>query len=167
MNTTQNIDAIFESQIKNTAPTTLEDRIDYLSSIEQWVELNRASIIEAHYSDLHKPESETELAEIWYVLSEIKLAKNNLRKWMRSKRMAASTLALLTAQSWIHYEPRGVVLIIAPWNFPFNLTAGPLISAIAAGNRVIIKPSEMLSVRSSCLDMDHITPPKRNKEKKN
>tara|TARA_B100001250_G_scaffold107528_1_gene90692 strand:- start:3496 stop:4902 length:1407 start_codon:yes stop_codon:yes gene_type:complete len=143
MNTTQNIDAIFESQIKNTAPTTLEDRIDYLSSIEQWVELNRASIIEAHYSDLHKPESETELAEIWYVLSEIKLAKNNLRKWMRSKRMGASTLALLTAQSWIHYEPRGVVLIIAPWNFPFNLTVGPLISAIAAGNRVIIKPSEM------------------------
>ena len=143
MNRTQNIDAIFKSQIKNTLPTTLQDRIDYLSRIEQWIELNRDSIIEAHFSDLHKPESETELAEIWYVLSEIKLAKNNLRKWMRSKRMGASTLALLTAQSWVHYEPRGVVLIIAPWNFPFNLTIGPLISALAAGNRVIIKPSEM------------------------
>ena len=76
MNRTQNIDAIFKSQIKNTLPTTLRDRIDYLSRIEQWIELNRDSIIEAHFSDLHKPESETELAEIWYVLSEIKLAKN-------------------------------------------------------------------------------------------
>ena len=113
MNRTQNIDAIFKSQIKNTLPTTLQDRIDYISRIEQWIKLNRDSIIEAHFSDLHKPESETELAEIWYVLSEIKLAKNNLRKWMRSKRMGASTLALLTAQSWVHYEPRGVVLILS------------------------------------------------------
>ena len=143
MNATQNIEAIFESQIENNSPVPLAKRLDYLTRIEEWIELNKTNIYEALYTDLHKPESETELAEIWYVLSEIKLAKKNLRKWMRSKRMGTSTLALLTAQSWIHYEPRGVVLIIAPWNFPFNLTIGPLVSAIAAGNRVIIKPSEM------------------------
>ena len=66
--------------------------------------------------------------------------------------MGASTLALLTAKSWIHYEPRGVVLIIAPWNFPFNLTVGPLVSAIAAGNRVIVKPSEMTPHVSSLIN---------------
>ena len=143
MNATQNIEAIFQDQMENNAPVPLVKRLDYLTRIEEWIDLNRTSIHESLYKDLHKPESETELAEIWYVLSEIRLAKKNLRKWMRSKRMGASTLALLTAKSWIHYEPRGVVLIIAPWNFPFNLTVGPLVSAIAAGNRVIVKPSEM------------------------
>ena len=143
MNATQNIEAIFQDQMENNAPVPIAKRLDYLTRIEEWIYLNRTSIHESLNKDLHKPESETELAEIWYVLSEIRLAKKNLRKWMRSKRMGASTLALLTAKSWIHYEPRGVVLIIAPWNFPFNLTVGPLVSAIAAGNRVIVKPSEM------------------------
>ncbi len=143
MTTSQDIDTIFTKQLENNAPLTLSKRIEYLIRVEKWIKSNKTVIKEAHYKDLQKPESEIELAEIWYVLSEIKIAKKNLRRWMKPKRIGKSTLALSTAKAWLHYEPRGVVLIIAPWNFPFNLTIGPLVSALAAGNRIIIKPSEL------------------------
>ncbi|MBI66024.1 MAG: aldehyde dehydrogenase family protein [Candidatus Marinimicrobia bacterium] len=137
------IDIVFSKQLKNTNPITLNNRINYLNSIENWIINNKSKIYEAHFKDLKKPESEIEIAEVWYVLSEIKIAKKNLKKWMRPKKKGSSTLALSTASSWIHYEPKGVVLIIAPWNFPFNLTIGPIISSLAAGNRIIVKPSEI------------------------
>ena len=143
MTTYKDIDIIFNKQLQNNSPLALSKRIEYLIRVEEWIKSNKKVIKEAHYKDLQKPESEIELAEIWYVLSEIKIAKKNLRRWMRPKRMGKSTLALSTAHAWLHYEPRGVVLIIAPWNFPFNLTIGPLVSALAAGNRIIVKPSEL------------------------
>ena len=62
---------------------------------------------------------------------------------MSPKRKGISSLALFPAKAWVHMEPKGVVLIISPWNFPFNLTVGPMVSALAAGNRIMIKPSEM------------------------
>ena len=62
---------------------------------------------------------------------------------MTNQEKSVSTMALMTARYWINYEPKGVVLIISHWNFPFNLTVGPLLSALAAGNRIMIKPSEM------------------------
>ena len=143
MTTYKDIDIIFNKQLQNNSPLALSKRIEYLIRVEEWIKSNKKVIKEAHYKDLQKPESEIELAEIWYVLSELKIAKKNLRRWMRPKRMGKSTLALSTAHAWLHYEPRGVVLIIAPWNFPFNLTIGPLVSALAAGNRIIVKPSEL------------------------
>ena len=143
MTTSKDIDIIFNKQLENNSPLALSKRIEYLIRVEEWIKSNKKIIKEAHYKDLRKPESEIELAEIWYVLSEIKIVKKNLKRWMRPKRMGKSTLALSTAQAWLHYEPRGVVLIIAPWNFPFNLTIGPLVSALAAGNRIIVKPSEL------------------------
>ena len=65
MNATQNIEAIFQDQMENNAPVPLAKRLDYLTRIEEWIDLNRKSIHESLYKDLHKPESETELAEIW------------------------------------------------------------------------------------------------------
>ena len=121
------IDIVFSKQLKNTNPITLNNRINYLNSIENWIINNKSKIYEAHFKDLKKPESEIEIAEVWYVLSEIKIAKKNLKKWMRPKKKGSSTLALSTASSWIHYEPKGVVLIIAPWNLQFNLPIGPII----------------------------------------
>ena len=153
MNSSQNIDTIFHKQLQNNSPVSLKVRMEYLIKIEKWINGHKHKIKEAHYKDLRKPESEIELAEIWFVLSEIKIAKKNLKKWMKPKRVGKSTLALSTARSWIHYEPRGMVLIIAPWNFPFNLTIGPLVSALAAGNRIIIKPSELTPNVSAIMDL--------------
>tara|TARA_B100000029_G_scaffold150704_2_gene145903 strand:- start:4844 stop:6250 length:1407 start_codon:yes stop_codon:yes gene_type:complete len=143
MNQSNHITTTFESQRAAVSFPPLEKRLDHLSKIETWIKTHRAEIFEAHNKDLGKPESEVELAEIWYVMSEIKVVRRNLHNWMARDTRGVSTLALSTARSWVHYEPKGIVLIISPWNFPFNLTVGPLVSALAAGNRVIIKPSEM------------------------
>jgi coniferyl-aldehyde dehydrogenase len=77
-------------------------------------------------------------------IEPLKHAKGHVRRWMRRERRSVSpaALALLGARAWIDYQPKGVVGLIAPWNFPFNLTFGPLAGILAAGNRVMIKPSE-------------------------
>lgn len=85
---------------------------------------------------------ETDATEIFHVLNEIKVARQSLERWAAPKKVDAP-LYLPGTRAWIEYEPRGVCLIIAPWNYPFSLTAGPLVAALAAGNSVVIKPSEM------------------------
>ena len=137
------IQSVFSSQLEARSIPVLKKRLNHLSRIENWIKDHHKEIIDVHKQDLGKPDSEVELAEIWYVLSEIKLVRRNIRRWMTNQEKSVSTMALMTARSWIHYEPKGVVLIISPWNFPFNLTVGPLVSALAAGNRIMIKPSEM------------------------
>ncbi|MBN2364835.1 MAG: aldehyde dehydrogenase family protein [Calditrichaeota bacterium] len=119
----------------------MQDRRARLGKLEKWILDNRSHIIEAIYSDFRKPPAETESQEIFLVLKEIRHARRHLKKWMK-RHPARRTLPLLTVRSWIEYVPKGIVLIISPWNFPFLLTAGPLISALAAGNCVIVKPSE-------------------------
>src|SRR5438045_9656240 len=103
---------------------------------------HRADLQAALLADYEKPASEADMSEIYPVVSEARHAMRHLRRWMRPRRVA-TPLALLGSASRIVYEPKGVVLIISPWNFPINLTIGPMISAIAAGNCVMIKPSEM------------------------
>ena len=124
------------------ANTDAKVRIAKLRQLLDWIYSNRNKIYQAIYADFKKPAAEVDLSEVYMVVSEIKHAIRHLKKWMKPKRVRR-TLALLTTSSCIHYEPRGVVLIIAPWNFPFNLTVGPLVSAIAAGNCIIVKPSEI------------------------
>ncbi|MEM9324949.1 MAG: aldehyde dehydrogenase family protein, partial [Bacteroidota bacterium] len=103
------------------------------------------------HDDFGKHPSEVDLSEIYPVTSEIKHAKRSLRKWLGANRRP-TPIALLGASSRIKYEPKGVVLIISPWNFPINLTLGPLVSAIAAGNCVMIKPSEMTPHTSALMN---------------
>ena len=81
---------------------------------------------------------------IYLVIKEIKHAKANLHRWLKKQRVK-SDLVLLGTTSWVTYEPKGVCLIMSPWNYPINLTFSPLVAAIAAGNTVIIKPSEISS----------------------
>ena len=137
------IKTIFNSQNIPCPNPTIKERLNQLALIENWINEHESEIVDTHIQDLGKPKSEVDLTEIWYVMSEIKLVKKNLRYWMSLKRKGVSSFSLFPAKAWIHTEPKGVVLIISPWNFPFNLTVGPLVSALAAGNRVIIKPSEM------------------------
>ncbi|MBK7104390.1 MAG: aldehyde dehydrogenase family protein [Ignavibacteriae bacterium] len=127
-----------KTNIKNTFE---KERIQKLIKIQKWILTNRDRIKTALHNDFKKNFDETDLTEIYPVLSELKHAKRNLKKWMNPKSVRR-TLTLLTHKVFIKYEAKGNVLIISPWNYPFLLTIGPLISAIAAGNSVIIKPSE-------------------------
>ncbi len=125
------------------ANTTCKERISKLNKLKKAIEVTyRQAIRQALYDDLKKPFTETDLTEIYQVVSEIKYAKRNLKSWMKKQRVD-TPLALIGSSSWYVFEPKGVCLIMSPWNFPLNLTFGPLVSAIAAGNTVIMKPSEM------------------------
>lgn len=102
----------------------------------------KQEIITALKKDFNKLEEETILTEIYPIAKEIKTAVSNLQSWTANHSVKVP-IALLGATSYIKYQPKGVCLIISPWNFPFNLTFCPLVSAIAAGNVVILKPSEL------------------------
>jgi aldehyde dehydrogenase (NAD+) len=121
--------------------TTAIQRKDKLRSLLNWIYSNRQNVREALYADFKKPAAETDLTELYTSITEVKFAIRNIHKWLRPQRVKR-TLPMLTTRASIRYEARGVVLIMAPWNFPFLLNIGPLVSAIAAGNCVCIKPSE-------------------------
>ncbi|WP_179009098.1 aldehyde dehydrogenase family protein [Winogradskyella forsetii] len=123
--------------------STYKQRLKKLNTLQYTIEVTyREQIQQALQKDLGKPVVETELTEIYAIIGDIKHTKKHLRQWMQ-KQNVETPLSMLGSSSYITYEPKGVCLIISPWNFPFNLTFGPLVSAIAAGNTAIIKPSEM------------------------
>ncbi len=147
------IERIYEAQQRNRASvgaTTAAERIEKLRRFERLVLARRDEIRTAMWEDYRKPAAEVDLSEIYPVVSEARHAIRHLRSWMKPKRVP-TRLALLGSRSSIVHEPKGVVLIISPWNFPFNLTLGPLVSAIAAGNCVMLKPSEMTPASTACM----------------
>ncbi|MGC8204128.1 aldehyde dehydrogenase family protein, partial [Aliiroseovarius sp. PTFE2010] len=117
-------------------------RIAQLDRLADAVKRNEDKIIAACAADFRKPAEEVKLTEIFPVLQEIRHTKRHLKSWMRGKR-ARATLGVFGTKARVRPEAKGVCLIIAPWNYPVNLSLGPLVSAIAAGNSAIIKPSEM------------------------
>ena len=138
------IQRIFEAQRANqykVAESTAKERKHKLQKLSDTVMKYRPEIRDALWKDYRRPAAEADLAEIFPVTSEIKHAKSNLRRWMAPERVA-TPLSFIGSSSWIQYEPKGVCLIISPWNYPIQLALGPLVSAVAAGNTAIIKPSE-------------------------
>ena len=137
---------VFEKQKKQqyiVAASTVKERKVKLKKLKYAVETTfRQDLRNAMWADFHKSKQEVDLSEIFVVTSEIKHALHHLGQWM-SDQSVGTPMAMLGSSSYIKYEPKGVCLIISPWNFPINLTFGPLISAVAAGNTVIVKPSEM------------------------
>jgi aldehyde dehydrogenase (NAD+) len=117
-------------------------RIAKLRRLEAAVLANRGAIYRALAADLRKSEAEADLFDILPVISGIRHARRHLTSWMKPKR-AAPTMAMFGTRARIRYEPRGVSLVIVPWNYPISLLLGPLTSAIAAGCPAMIKPSEM------------------------
>ena len=99
-------------------------------------------IVKALYDDFKKPEFEAVLTETNYVISDLKDTIKNIHKWARRKRVFPSILNF-PSTDYIYKEPYGKVLVIAPWNYPFQLALCPVIAAVAAGNRVVLKPSEL------------------------
>lgn len=99
-------------------------------------------IVKALYDDFKKPEFEAVLTETNYVISELKTTIKNINTWTKPQRVFPSLLNF-PSTDYIYKEPYGDVLVIAPWNYPFQLALCPLISAVASGNRVVLKPSEL------------------------
>lgn len=124
-------------------------RIEQLKNLKQAIIEHKQSIVEALQADLHKPELESYLTEIG-VIKEIDYAIKQLKNWTKPKKAAVS-FDFFSYSAQIYPEPLGVVLIIGPWNYPFNLIISPLIGAIAAGNCAIIKPSEIASHTSGII----------------
>jgi aldehyde dehydrogenase (NAD+) len=120
----------------------LKNRIERLQKLRSWIHANRTRIHEAMYADFRKAPVEVDAIELFHVLNQIKLAAANLESWARPKKIDAP-ITMLGTRSFIQFEPRGTCLIISPWNYPFSLAVGPLVSALAAGNNVIVKPSEL------------------------
>jgi len=143
--TAEEMQRVFALQQKNQfkiGNTSVRERKAKLNRLQEVIMKYQEDIRTALFNDFGKHPSEVDLTEIYPVISEIKHAKSRLKSWLGTNRRS-TPLALLGASSRIKYEPKGVVLIISPWNFPVNLTFGPLVSAIAGGNCVMVKPSEM------------------------
>jgi aldehyde dehydrogenase (NAD+) len=124
-----------------------------LAALDRFEKVFRASfdkIYQAAAEDFSKPEAEVDTGEILTVLTELKHVRKNLKRWMKPAAVRA-TAAMLGTKSKIINEPKGVSLIISPWNYPFNLSFGPMIWSIAAGNTVVLKPSEMTPAMSKVI----------------
>jgi aldehyde dehydrogenase (NAD+) len=147
------VEKVFHSQKnysvkhRNSSP---ELRIDHLRRLHDWILAHRQDIRDALYADYKKPNIETDITEIYPSVSEARHTIKNLKSWMRARRVPRPVTFLGTS-AHIQYEPKGTSLIVAPWNYPFNLAICPLISALGAGCTAIIKPSEMTPHTSSLI----------------
>lgn len=164
--TFENIEGVFAMQQARAfeiGQRTLAERKSDLRKLWKTIKMYRAKIAEAIALDLGKPAVETDFSEIYPVKSDIFHALNHMSDWAR-KKPVSTPLSLMGTSAWTKPEPKGVVLIVSPWNFPFNLTFGPLVSALTAGNCVILKPSEstpncsriMREIIESCFSPDHV-----------
>ncbi len=119
----------------------IDVRIEKLKVLEKLIQKREKDISHALYNDFQKPEFETVITETSFILSELKYIIKNLHKWAKPKKVK-STLLNFPSRDLIYSEPYGTCLILAPWNYPFQLKVSPAIGAIAAGNTVVLKPSE-------------------------
>ena len=134
--------AMFDASRAEPAPS-LDQRIDRLMRLRAAVAENEArfeAVISADFG--HRSATETTIAETLFLLGEIKHAAKHVKTWMAPRRIATA-LQFMPAKNRLIPQPLGVVGIIAPWNYPLQLTLAPAIGAIAAGNRAMIKPSEL------------------------
>jgi aldehyde dehydrogenase (NAD+) len=140
---TAHLNGLFQLQSsqQQTGASSLRERINKLKRLKRAILNHRQELEGAMWADFRKPAIEVGITEIYPVLSEIRYVCRNLKRWM-SPQPVPTPITLLGSRSHIQYQPKGVVLIISPWNFPVNLTLMPLVSALAAGNSAILKPSE-------------------------
>jgi aldehyde dehydrogenase (NAD+) len=142
---------VFELQKKPFDPPSATERIDRLERLGHAIEKQFASLQEAINQDLGRHPSETKLLELLPTMEEIRFAIKNIEKWM-SPKSVPTPLTLFGTRSKIYPTPRGTVLIISPWNYPIFCSVGPLIGALAAGNRAILKPSELSPATSMVIE---------------
>lgn len=122
--------------------STYRERKENLLKLKKLILDNEGLIKGALYKDLGKSETEVVITETFFTLNELNHTLKNLKRLMKKRRVGTSLLSF-PARSYIQPHPKGVVLIISPWNYPFQLLISPLIGALAAGNMAILKPSEV------------------------
>lgn len=136
---------VFDRQqraFRRCAPISHAKRIEALDALLRIIFKYEESLVDALKSDFgNRAVQETRLLEIFPVVSEIRHAKRNLRHWMRSRAVRVNW-QFLPSRAQVIYQPLGVVGVIGAWNYPILLTLSPLINALAAGNHVMVKPSE-------------------------
>ena len=120
----------------------IQFRKEQLKKLKQALKIYESDILEALALDLSKPKFEAFFSEIAITNEEINYALKHLKKWMKPEKIKVP-LAFFKASAKSYWEPRGITLIIGPWNYPFMLVFAPLVGAIAAGNTAVLKPSEV------------------------
>lgn len=128
----------------------IEERKKHLRALYEGIQRYESEIFEALKLDLNKSEHESYTTEIGYTLKEISFTLKNLSKWSKPKRVKTA-MTHIGSTGKIIPEPYGVTLVIAPWNYPFQLAIAPLVGAIGAGNTVVLKPSELTPNVSSVI----------------
>ena len=149
----QEIRAAFASQQETALrwrASSAAERIARIKRLRDAMMAQREAFYEAFAQDYHKSPAEVEITELLPVMEEVRQALGALKRWMKPRRVWPTT-TMLGTRGWVQFQPRGRVLIIAPWNYPLCLCFGPLVSALAAGNTVIIKPSEMTPAVSAVM----------------
>jgi aldehyde dehydrogenase (NAD+) len=150
----QKINSIFESQqaYKYTLrKSNVSERISKLKALKKSIEKHEPQLYAALHNDLRKSTFESAVTELIFIYGELDFTIKNLHGWTKPK-YVGKTLSNPFSKNRIYYEPKGVCLIIAPWNYPFQLVMSPLISAIAAGNCVMVKPSEISASTSKVIN---------------
>jgi aldehyde dehydrogenase (NAD+) len=143
--TEQAISSIFEAQkanAQNVAKSDTKQRKAKLRKILDWTLAHETEIGDALFADFKKNPAETNLGEILGVVGETKHLLKHLNSWMKPQSVP-TPMNMIGSFAHVRFEPKGVCLIISPWNYPFNLSIKPLVQAIAAGNTVMLKPSEL------------------------
>jgi aldehyde dehydrogenase (NAD+) len=126
------------------------ERIERIRRLRDAMMARRQQFYDAFAQDYRKSPAEVEASEFLPVMEEVRHVIGQLKRWMKPTKMWP-TNTMLGTSAWVQYQPRGRVLIIAPWNYPLSLCFGPLVSALAAGNTAIIKPSEMMPAVSAVM----------------
>ncbi|HJW53959.1 MAG TPA: aldehyde dehydrogenase family protein [Burkholderiaceae bacterium] len=147
------IRAVFDSQQETALrwrESSASERIGRIRKLRDAMMAQRTAFYEAFMQDYRKSPSEVEASELLPVMDEMRHAIGRLKRWMKPRKVWP-TSTMLGTSSAVQYQPRGRVLIIAPWNYPLSLCFGPLVSALAAGNTAIIKPSEMTPAVSALM----------------
>jgi aldehyde dehydrogenase (NAD+) len=128
----------------------LQWRLHQLEGISRLLEQEETAIATALAADLGRSPHESWFGDIASTAGEVKYAVRHLKRWMRPKRVPVP-LAVMPGKAYYRYEPLGVVLVIGPWNYPFYLCLAPLVGAVAAGNCVVVKPSENAPASSAAM----------------
>lgn len=127
---------------------SINERKEALKKLLKNIIVHEEEILEALQKDFRKPRFESVVSETSYVINDLKYTLKNLSTWAKPKRVFPSLLNF-PSTDYIYKEPYGKVLIISPWNYPFQLAISPLIAAVAAGNSVTLKPSELTPYTSA------------------
>lgn len=150
---TQEVDRLFAlqgSQTQGLKDQPIKERIRKVKAIEEYLleTANEVALCKAYWSDLRRSREEVLLTEVTPVLSAAKHIRSNIREWVGDKKVS-TPITLVGVESKIRYEPKGRVLIFVPWNYPLQLALFPLMHAVAAGNTVVLKPSEVAPATSA------------------